>query len=158
MLFLPIPGIDTLSSFKRIQIPLYILSYQDRQQVLPTLQPWGKFPPVKWNQDYVPEVCCWKANRASEPGGWGAVLGGPGAAVTHQCNDGGTSSNAGHDEQVIGHIELGKNRAPGEQWMGKDRASTCSFSSRAAFHQAVCQSALLSSLCLNPGSLQKSIT
>lgn len=64
--------------------------------------------------------------------GGGAVLGGPGAAITHQCNDGGTSSSTGHDEQVIGHVELGENRAPREHWRGKDRASTCSFS-RAAF-------------------------
>lgn len=33
-------------------------------------------------------------------------------AITHQRNDGGTSSGTGHDEQVIGHVELGKKRAP----------------------------------------------
>lgn len=53
------------------------------------------------------------AGRETCPGrlqGRRATLGSPGA-TTHQGNDGGTSSRTGHNEQVVGHVELGKNRA-----------------------------------------------
>lgn len=66
----------------------------------------------------------------------GAALGGRGAAATHQGDDGGAGSGAGHDEQVVGHVELGKNRAPGEHCTRKGWASTWSCSSRAAFRRA----------------------
>ena len=44
-------------------------------------------------------------------------------ARTHQGDDGGASSGTGHDEQVIGHVELGENRAPRWAFCGGVMAS-----------------------------------